>query len=43
MAPKLKTAQISTNNRMDKQIVYVHTKEYCIAMKKKKPATYNNE
>lgn len=36
MAPKLKKkAKISTSNRMDKQIVYVHTKEYYMAMKKK--------
>ena len=41
MVPKIKIAQISTSNRMDKQMK-VHTKEYCMAMEIKKPAATSN-
>lgn len=42
MAPKLKKAQISTSNRVDKQIVYIHTKEYYMATEKSKLLLLNN-
>lgn len=42
MAPKLKKAQISTSNRVDKQIVDIHTKEYYTAMIKSNPLLLND-